>query len=72
MSAYEQCLGAINTMKAPWYIVPADDKKHARLITSSIILDTLKKLKMSYPKTDEAQRKELKTNRKQLLEEKQE
>ena len=32
MKAYEACLNATSTEKIPWYIVPADDKKNARLI----------------------------------------
>src|SRR4051812_19103648 len=46
MKAYEACLGATSTSRAPWYIVPADDKKNARLIVSRIIVDTLAALKM--------------------------
>jgi polyphosphate kinase 2 (PPK2 family) len=57
--AYEACLSATSTKQAPWYIVPADDKENARVIVSQIILDTLKKLRMSYPETDETRRKEL-------------
>jgi hypothetical protein len=34
---------------APWYVVPADDKKNARLIISEILLDVFKGLKMAYP-----------------------
>ena len=50
MQAYEACLSATNTKIAPWYVVPADDKKNSRLIISQIILDTFKPLEMSYPK----------------------
>jgi PPK2 family polyphosphate:nucleotide phosphotransferase len=66
MHAYEECLGATSTEHAPWYIIPADDKENARLIISQVILDTLKSLKMSYPETSKARRKELLTIRKQL------
>lgn len=59
MKAYEECLSATSTGHAPWYVVPADDKLNARLIISSIILDTLKKLKMSYPATNKARLQEL-------------
>ena len=59
MHAYEECLSATSTDRAPWYVVPADDKLNARLTISSIIVDTLKKLKMSYPATDKARRQEL-------------
>ena len=50
MKAYEECLSATSTRNAPWYIVPADDKKNARLIISQIILDMFKGLDMTYPK----------------------
>ena len=39
MQAYEACLSATSTTDAPWYVVPADDKKNARLIISQIVLD---------------------------------
>ena len=68
MRAYEACIGATTTPEAPWYIVPADDKKDARLIVSQIILDTFKDLKMSYPKVSPEQVEALKDIRKQLLE----
>jgi len=64
--AYEECLSATGTKHSPWYIVPADDKENARLIVSQIVLDTLDDLKMAYPKTTAARRKELLAIRKQL------
>ena len=67
MKAYEECLGATSTGDAPWYIVPADDKKNTRLIISQIIVDTLDSLKMSYPKVGKAKRQELQKIRKQLV-----
>ena len=69
MKAYEKCLGATSTRHAPWYIVPADDKPNARLIVSRIVLDAVEALKLSYPKTSAARRRELRSLRKQLLEE---
>ena len=68
MQAYEACLHATSTADSPWYVVPADDKKNARLIISQIVLDTLKQIRMSYPKVGKARRNELKSIRKQLLE----
>ena len=66
MSAYQACLSATSTSGSPWYVVPADDKKNARLIVSSIIVDTLKALKMSYPALSETRLRELKTIRRVL------
>lgn len=64
--AYEKCLAATSTEEAPWYVVPADDKENARLIVSRIIVETLESLGMSYPKTSEARRRELRATRKTL------
>jgi PPK2 family polyphosphate:nucleotide phosphotransferase len=66
MKAFEACLNATSTHHAPWYVVPADDKENARLIVSQIVLDTLKELKMAYPKTTAKRRRELKSIRKLL------
>ena len=49
MAAYEQCFNATSSDFAPWYIVPADDKKNARLIVSQILCDTLKDLNLTFP-----------------------
>ncbi len=64
--AFAECLEATTTKHAPWYVVPADCKENARLIVSQIVLDTLSKLKMSYPKTTPQRRKELKAIREEL------
>jgi len=66
MTAYEACLTETSTAHAPWYIVPADDKHNARLIISQVILDTLEGLKLRYPLTSPARRKELRAIRKLL------
>lgn len=66
MAAYEACLNATSTAHAPWYVVPADCKKNARLIVSQIILDTMKGLGMSYPTVGKARLKELQAIRKEL------
>ncbi|MFM0326577.1 ADP-polyphosphate phosphotransferase [Caballeronia glebae] len=70
MDAYQRCMSATSTDSAPWYIVPADEKEDARLIVSQIILDTLETLKLQYPATTEARRKELLEIREQLAKEK--
>ena len=66
MQAYEACLSATSTEITPWYVLPADDKKNARLIVSQIILDTMKELGMSYPTVDKARLEELQAIRKEL------
>ncbi len=69
MHAYEACLGATSIKAAPWYVVPADDKENARLIISSIVLETFKSLSMRYPETDDRRRRELVAIRKRLASE---
>ena len=66
MKAYEECLSATSTSDAAWFVVPADDKENARLIVSRILLDSLEELKMTYPKTNVARRRELLSIRKGL------
>lgn len=59
MRAYEACLSATSTKDAPWCVVPADDKKNARLIISEIILDVFNGLKLAYPKPGAKRRRDL-------------
>ncbi|HEY0747546.1 MAG TPA: ADP-polyphosphate phosphotransferase [Steroidobacteraceae bacterium] len=66
MKAYEKALSATSSKEAPWYIVPADDKRNERLIVSRIVLDTVEALQLSYPKISAARRRELRVMRKKL------
>ena len=66
VAAYADCLGATSTSHAPWYVVPADDKRNARLIVSQIITDALAKLDMSYPTLDADQTRKLGSMREAL------
>lgn len=68
MQAYADCLSATSTKEAPWYIIPADDKRTARLLISDAILKTLKDMKMTYPKSDKKRERELKALRELLTE----
>src|ERR1700733_12984246 len=64
--AYGACLGATSTRHAPWYVVPADDKRNARLIISRIVVDALEDLKLSHPRISAKRRAELQSFRKLL------
>ena len=66
MHAYEQCLSNTSTDEAPWYAVPADDKENARLIVSQVIVEALESLKMRYPQTSDARKRELQQIRRRL------
>ena len=69
MKAYEACLSETSTKDSPWYVVPADDKENARLIIAQIVVDTLKTLKLVYPKPGAEHLRELGLIRKQLANE---
>jgi PPK2 family polyphosphate:nucleotide phosphotransferase len=66
MRAYEACLSATSSAHAPWYVIPADDKRDARLLVSQAILDAFAEMPMHYPEPDAARRKELKAIRRRL------
>jgi len=66
MNAYEEMITYTATKHAPWYVVPADNKWFTRVIVAAAIVDTLKQLKLSYPKVDPEKRKELSAAHKQL------
>jgi PPK2 family polyphosphate:nucleotide phosphotransferase len=67
--AYEEMIQNTATKHAPWYVVPADNKWFTRLVISTVIVDTLESLNLSYPKVDEAKRKQLEEAKKKLLKE---
>jgi len=66
MKAYEHCLTATSTDAAPWYVVPADDKRNARLIVSRVVLDALEGMHLTYPTVSPTRRAELIALREQL------
>ena len=66
MKAYAHCIEATSTARAPWYIVPADDKPNARLIVSQAIVDALDSLDMRFPTLDAGEQRELREWRRQL------
>lgn len=50
--AYEECITETATDDAPWYVIPADDKKNMRLIVGKIIVEHLKSLPIEEPESD--------------------
>jgi hypothetical protein len=49
MEAYQDVLSKTSKPWAPWYIIPANRNWYRNLVISSILVDTLEKLKMHYP-----------------------
>ncbi|NKB99436.1 MAG: polyphosphate kinase 2 family protein [Pseudomonadales bacterium] len=65
-SAYEQAINETATPYAPWFVVPADDKKTMRLIVAAAVLHALEEMDLSYPEVSEEERAELESYRTQL------
>jgi PPK2 family polyphosphate:nucleotide phosphotransferase len=63
MTAYEDMVVNTATKRAPWYVVPADNKWFTRIVVAAAIVETLEDLDLAYPKVDAAKRKELKAAR---------
>ncbi len=53
MEAYEDAVSKTSTDSAPWYIVPADSKWYRNLVIGTVIVKTLRGLKMRYPEPTE-------------------
>lgn len=66
---YAECLDQTSHPTAPWYSIPADNKRNARLIISHIVVETLKSLPIEYPKPDGKQLAEVEKVRRVLSEE---
>jgi PPK2 family polyphosphate:nucleotide phosphotransferase len=62
MEAYEDAIMKTSTKTAPWYVIPANRNWYRDLVITTLLVDQLKALKMSYP--EEAP--DLETCRKQL------
>ena len=68
-NAFEDMIRNTATKRAPWYVIPADNKWFTHLAVAAVIVETLEELNPDYPKVDAAKRKELAAARK-LLEKK--
>lgn len=50
--AYEKALEATSTDEAPWYVIPADSKRHRNLMIAQLLVRTLKEMKLQVPAAD--------------------
>jgi PPK2 family polyphosphate:nucleotide phosphotransferase len=51
MNCFEKMLNKTNSKHSPWHVIPANHKWYRDYLTAKTIVETLQKLKMSYPKT---------------------
>jgi PPK2 family polyphosphate:nucleotide phosphotransferase len=52
--AYEKALGGTSSEHAPWYVVPANSKRHRNLMIAQLLLKTLRQMKFKAPPADPA------------------
>jgi PPK2 family polyphosphate:nucleotide phosphotransferase len=63
MHAFEEAIRATASKRAPWYVVPADNKWFTRLVVAAAIVQAVEQLDLAYPKVDAKKKKELQTAR---------
>jgi PPK2 family polyphosphate:nucleotide phosphotransferase len=54
--AYQEALRATSRPHAPWFAVPADDKRYMRRTVAEIVHDTMRRLPIDYPALPDEQR----------------
>jgi PPK2 family polyphosphate:nucleotide phosphotransferase len=64
--AFEEAIRATASKRAPWYVVPADNKWFTRLFVAAAIVEAVEKLDLAYPTVDAKKKKELQTMRAEL------
>jgi len=70
MHAFQEAIRTTASKRAPWYVVPADNKWFTRLIVAAAIVEAIEKLDLAYPTVDATKNKELQTARVALSREK--
>jgi PPK2 family polyphosphate:nucleotide phosphotransferase len=70
MHAFQKAIRATASKRAPWYVVPADNKWFTRLIVAAAIVEAMEKLDLAYPTVDAKKNKELLAARAALSQEK--
>ena len=55
MQAYESLLNETSSQHAPWYAIPADNKRFMRLSVARIVRDALQALPLRYPKKSDTE-----------------
>jgi len=53
MSAYQEALRHTSRPWAPWYAIPADDKRFMRMTVAETVVESLQKLHLAYPQVRE-------------------
>ena len=67
--AYEKAISHTSTTRAPWYVIPADNKWFTHVAIGTIIVETLQQMNIRMPQISKAEKDALKQARQQLLNE---
>jgi PPK2 family polyphosphate:nucleotide phosphotransferase len=59
MVAYDDLLNNTSTERAPWYIVPGDNKWFTHMAVAAVLYNTMKNLNLAYPIVSDEQKKAL-------------
>jgi len=70
MEAYEDMIRHTATKRAPWYVVPADNKWFTRIAVASAVVEALDSLGLEYPEVGKEKLAELVRTKRALLAEK--
>lgn len=50
MKVFDKMIKETDTKHAPWFVIPADNKKHRNYLVTKILVEKLSRLKMRFPK----------------------
>jgi PPK2 family polyphosphate:nucleotide phosphotransferase len=63
MHAFQEAIRATASKRAPWYVVPADNKWFTRLLVAAAIVEAVENLDLAYPAVDAKKQNELQAMR---------
>ena len=66
MDAYEEAIRATASKRAPWFVVPADNKWFTRLVVAAAVVKAVDELQLSYPRVSGQKMRELRSMRSML------
>lgn len=66
MDVYQAALRVTSKAWAPWYAIPADNKPYMRRVVAEIVVDTLARLPLAYPRPKDADRAAMEAIRREL------
>jgi hypothetical protein len=67
MDAYEDMIRNTSTAAAPWYVIPADNKRFARLIVAAAMVEAMESLELEFPKVEKEALAEMEKVRQALV-----